>query len=270
MRVEEELILEELRGKGLNPVIVSSSRLLRIPEPDLKESLILVRNISAYNSIYVAAIVEASGGMTINNLKSLIIGHDKILSYSTLLKAGLKIPKTAIALDGVDLEDLISKIDYPHIDKPPIGSWGRLVSLIENPRVLEQVYNYRKLMGTPQLRIHLIQKPAKLGQDLRCLVVGEEVVACMERIGPQGDWRSNAALGGHVKAYKPPQEVEELSIKASLTIEAEIAGVDIVYDEENYYVNEVNVVPEFKALIKATNINIAERIVDYVVKKMKS
>ncbi len=242
--------------------------MLKIPEPRLGESLVLVRNIAAYNSIYVAAVAEASNCTAINSLKSLVVGHDKILSYAVLAKAGVRIPRTLIALEGANLANALSELEYPYIDKPPIGSWGRLVSLIKNPETAEHVFNHRKLLGVPQLRIHVIQKPARLGRDIRCFVIGEEVVACMERIGRQGDWRSNAALGGYVKAYKPTSEVEELSVKATLAIEARIAGVDIVYDDEGYYVNEVNVVPEFKALIKATGVNIAGMIVDYVVREV--
>jgi lysine biosynthesis enzyme LysX len=254
----------------LEPFIVDSCKLLGIPELSLNGALVLVRNVSAYNSIYVAAVTEASGGVAVNNLRSLILGHDKILSYAMLAKAGIRIPRTMIALDGASLGDAASKLEYPYIDKPPVGSWGRLVSLVKNPQVAEQVFNHRRLMGAPQLRIHVIQKPARLGQDIRCLVVGESIAACMKRIGPEGDWRSNAALGGSTRPYKPEGEVEELSIKAAKTIGAVVAGVDIVYDDEGYYVNEVNVVPEFKALVKTTGVNIARIIVEYIVREVRS
>lgn len=231
--------------------------------------LVLVRNVSAVNSIYVAALVESSRGVTVNSLRALVVGHDKILSYATLARAGIRIPKTMVVLDGVNVEDLVSKLEYPLIDKPPIGSWGRLVSIVKTPETLRQVFNHRMLLGAPHLRVHVIQKPASLGCDIRCLVVASEVVACMERRS-ESDWRSNAALGATVKAYKPSEELVELAVKASEAVGAEVAGVDIVFDNEGFYVNEVNVVPEFKALVRATGANVAKAIVDHVERKLKT
>lgn len=263
-------MLEELRKRGFNPLILSSREPLKIPEVGLRDSIILIRNISAFNSIYVAALVEASGGAPVNDLRALVLGHDKILTYSMLAKAGVRIPDTIVLLDSIDLDSVIWKLDYPVIDKPPVGSWGRLVSLIRSPEALRHVFAYRSLMGSSQLKTHIIQKPARLGCDIRCFVVGGEVIACMERRSSGDDWRSNAARGGEVRAYKPTSIIVDLSIKASEAIGAQIAGVDIVYDDEGFYVNEVNVVPEFKALMKATGVNVAGAIVDFIVRMLRT
>ena len=265
LRVEEELLVREFKERGFNPVILSSKKPLRIPEPSLEGVVVLVRNISATNSIYVSALVEGSGGVSINSSRSLLVGHDKLLTYTLLARYGVRIPKTIVALDGVELEEVVGSVEYPAIVKPPVGSWGRLVSIAKSPEALRQIYSHRVEMEAPQFRVHIIQKPATLGRDIRCLTIKGEVVACMERRGPPGDWRSNAALGGEAVHFKPTGEIVELAVKASEAIGAEIAGVDIVYDSEGFYVNEVNVVPEFKALMKASGINIAKHIADYVV-----
>ncbi|MEM1758609.1 MAG: RimK family alpha-L-glutamate ligase [Acidilobaceae archaeon] len=269
VRVEEELLIRAFSMRGLRPTIIYSNTLYSIPEDRLSSSVVLVRNISAANSIYVAAITEASNGVAINPLRALIVGHDKILTYSTLVRNKIKIPQSIIALENSRLEDYVDDISYPIIDKPPIGSWGRLVSLVKTPTAFKEVIKHRSILANPQLRVHIIQKPANLGSDIRCLVVGDSIAACMIRKGQLGEWRSNAALGGSVIPYKPSLEVEEAALKSATLVGAEIAGVDILHDDGDYYVNEVNVVPEFKALMKATSIDISEVIASYILNKLK-
>ncbi|MCS7107450.1 MAG: RimK family alpha-L-glutamate ligase [Acidilobaceae archaeon] len=259
-RAEEEFIKRALEELGISYEVISSSTLFSLGESPFPP-VVLIRNISATNSAYMAAIVEASGSRAVNSSRAIVLGHDKLLTYSALLRRGLKIPKSWVALDGAELEG--AGLDYPLIDKPPIGSWGRLVSLARSPEALSAIAAQRRALPTPALRVHILQRPAELGRDVRCLVVGSRVVACMERRGREGEWRSNAAIGGSATALKPSHEVEELSLKAAEAVGAEVAGVDLLYGE-SLLVNEVNVVPEFKALYKATGVNVARAIAEYL------
>ncbi|MEM4865303.1 MAG: hypothetical protein QXY09_02255, partial [Acidilobaceae archaeon] len=130
----------------------------------------------------------------------------------------------------------------------------------------------RKRLESPHLRVHVIQEATAIGRDIRCVVVGEEVVACMERRSANSEeWRSNAALGGVAEAVPITRELEELALKASEAVEAEIAGVDMLYGRDGQLlVNEVNVVPEFKTISRVTGVNVAKSIAHYLARTLKS
>ncbi|MEM0340442.1 MAG: RimK family alpha-L-glutamate ligase [Acidilobaceae archaeon] len=272
MRLEEDLILKELRELGLNVLILDSRRTLKINGIVESGSLVLIRNISSVNSIYVASMVEASGSRAVNSLRALTLGHDKILTYSMLYKKGIRIPETVVLLEGGEINGSELPLSFPLVDKPPLGSWGRLVSLVKNSDALRSIVEYRKRLESPHLRVHVIQEATAIGRDIRCVVVGEEVVACMERRSANSEeWRSNAALGGVAEAVPITRELEELALKASEAVEAEIAGVDMLYGRDGQLlVNEVNVVPEFKTISRVTGVNVAKSIAHYLARTLKS
>ncbi|MEM4060817.1 MAG: RimK family alpha-L-glutamate ligase, partial [Pyrobaculum sp.] len=87
-------------------------------------------------------------------------------------------------------------------------------------------------------------------------VIDGRAVAAMRRIPPAGDWRSNAARGGTTVPQKIDPELEELAVKAAEAVGAFYAGVDILIGDR-LYVNEVNGIPEFKALTKTTGVDVA-------------
>ncbi|MCX8196578.1 MAG: RimK family alpha-L-glutamate ligase [Acidilobaceae archaeon] len=262
-RAEEELIKRALEELGASYELVRSSALFPLGKSSFPP-VVLIRNISAANSMYMAAIVESSGSRAVNGSRAIALGHDKLLTYAALIRRGLRVPESWVALDGAELEMFAQELSYPLIDKPPVGSWGRLVSLVKSAEALAAIAAHRRALPNPLLRVHIVQRPAQLGRDVRCLAVGGRAVACMERRGRAGEWRSNAAMGGSAVALKASSELEELSLKAAEAVGAEVAGVDLLYGEDGLYVNEVNVVPEFKALYQATGVNVGRAIAEYL------
>ena len=104
-----------------------------------------------------------------------------------------------------------------------------------------------------------IDKP---GRDIRVTVVGGEAVAAIYRYSPSDEWRTNTARGGRAEAAELSPELEEIGVKSAEAIKASYAGVDVVESRDGYKVLEVNVVPEFKNVMRVTGINVARRIVD--------
>ncbi len=108
-----------------------------------------------------------------------------------------------------------------------------------------------------------IDKP---GRDIRITVVGGEAVAAIYRYSPGDDWRTNTARGGgRAEAAKLSPELEDIGgVKSAEAIKASYAGgVDVVESRDGYKVLEVNVVPEFKNVMRVTGgVNVARRIVD--------
>ena len=107
----------------------------------------------------------------------------------------------------------------------------------------------------------LVKRPPR---DIRAIVAGEELVACVHRYAPDGEWRTNVARGGTSKAFKPDSELKEVVHKASEAVGGGVLGVDAMESPRGYVVHEVNNTVEFKGAQSAVEVNIPERIVRYV------
>ncbi len=273
VRVEEKLIVKEFKKRNakLNLLNVTSYPLHFSNGFLRRASVALIRPVSMYRAFYTAVVLETNGVHTINSSETILTCGDKILAYKKLLENRLPIPETVVAFTTDSALQAYNIIGFPVIDKPPIGSWGRLVSLIESSKEGILVAEHRENLPSTQLKVHVVQEYVPTSNmDIRCLVVGDQVLGCIKRVAVTGDWRSNVARGGRVEALKLNEELEELSIKAAKAVNAEIISVDIlVHPEKGYLVNEVNGVPEFKGFMKATGINVPEKIVEYVISQIR-
>ncbi|MEM2875895.1 MAG: RimK family alpha-L-glutamate ligase, partial [Candidatus Bathyarchaeia archaeon] len=121
------------------------------------------------------------------------------------------------------------------------------------------------------LQVYYIQKWVdRPPRDVRVMVVGDEVVAASYRYSPSGDWRTNVARGGRSEACPLTPELEELALKASKAVGGGVLAVDCMESrDEGLLVHEVNNTVEFKGLASTTDVNLAEKIIDYTVRLMK-
>jgi glutamate--LysW ligase ArgX len=184
----------------------------------------------------------------------------------------LPIPKTIVSLNGDSTVKAYLQIGFPLVDKPPIGSWGRLVSLVRDWHEANIVIEHRSMMSSPQMKAHVVQEYVNMpsNRDIRCFVVGEECLGCIYRIPQEGEWRSNVALGANVKKLEDSCEACELALKASRALKGEVVSVDLFEHESGLLVNEVNGVPEFKGFMKATGVDVARKVAEYIKLKIKA
>jgi ribosomal protein S6--L-glutamate ligase len=145
--------------------------------------------------------------------------------------------------------------------KPLFGAEGRGILRIEDEQLAWRVFRaIEKIGGVIYLQPY-IKHP---GWDLRIFILGKKVLGGMKRTAPQGAWMTNVAQGGKGEAYKLNSNLEEIGIKASNAVGAEIAGVDLILDENGkWLVLEVNAVPGWKAFAPVTGIDIAREILIY-------
>ena len=269
-RLEEKLILEELKRAGLN-LQLTNVKYHPLSWGDKPAEISLIRTISMQRAAYSASIRESAGARAINSLEAILIAGDKILTLSRLWKAGISFPKSVVALNGEAAEKAGELMEFPIIDKPPIGSWGRLVALVKDLQSFKSIIEHRELYQSQALRTHLIQRYVNGGcRDLRILVLGEEVLGAVQRIATNGDWRSNVARGGLVKEAEVDEELRELALKVSSVIGGEFLAVDFFEEDGSYLVNEVNGVPEFKGFMEATGKNVPRKLVEYLKKILRS
>jgi ribosomal protein S6--L-glutamate ligase len=102
------------------------------------------------------------------------------------------------------------------------------------------------------------------GADLRCFVVGGNVVASMRRQAPKGDFRSNLHRGGTAKAVRASDAEQATAVRAAASLGLGIAGVDLIRSKRGPLVLEVNSSPGLEGIEGATGVDIAGRIIDFV------
>ncbi|MUM64178.1 lysine biosynthesis protein LysX [Acidianus infernus] len=268
IRQEEKMIVKSLNDKGIQyDVINVAQEPLPFNRALDRYDVALIRAISMYRSLYSAAVFESVGVHTINSSEVITVAGDKILTYSKLFKAGVPIPDSVIAMSPDATLKAYEQIGFPLIDKPPIGSWGRMVSLIRDIFEGKTIIEHREMLGNSALKVHIVQEYIKeKNRDIRCIVIGKELLGCYARNIPPNEWRANVALGGTPSPIIIDEKLRETALKAASVVNGEFISIDILeHSSKGYVINELNDTPEFKGFMLATGINVAEKLVDYIV-----
>ncbi len=269
-RLEEKLLAKAASMKGLD-VKLTNVRQQPFGLEKTSVDVCLVRCMSMYGAVHTAALREGVGVRAVNTSSAILYAGDKILTISKLKAAGLPLPRTAIGLDSTAAEKALEKVGLPAVDKPPIGSWGRLVALLKDVEDFRLVLEHREMLTSSYMKTHLIQEYIDLpNRDIRTLIIGDEVIGAMYRYRPSNDWRTNIALGGEPVSAYLNDELIEISLNAARAIGGEVVSVDVFETTDgSYLVNEVNGVPEFKGLMQATATDIPSKIIDYILKSSR-
>ena len=222
---------------------------------------------------FIKAIIrhlERLGVVLINGSEAIDAVKDKLYSQQILGQSNLPVPKTMLVKHPINVKLVESNIKYPMIVKTLSGSYGSGVFMVEDRKQFRQLMKMAELTK-PSYNI-IIQECIQdsLGKDLRVLVVNGKVVGCMMRQSVDGDFRANITRGGEAIPYQVDEDIEWISGECSRLLNLDIAGVDLLFDDGNYVICEVNSAPGFEGMEKFTKVNVAEKIVNYVVKKIGS
>ena len=271
IREEEKRIVRMAKNVGIKLVLCN---LLESPldySNRWDADAAIIRPVSMFNAVYAAPYFEAMHMLTVNPSYTILYAGDKILTYSLLKSANIPIPHTILSLGDDALYAAAEQLGFPLVDKPPIGSWGRLVSLVENRHQLTTIAEHRAMLPSKQFRAHILQEYITTANaDIRCLMIGDELLGCVKRVARRGEWRSNVALGARVEPYKPDSELIELVHKTLTAFKGIFISIDVFEHEKNgYLVNEVNGVPEFKGFIRATGIRVEEVLINKILELLR-
>ena len=209
-------------------------------------------------------VVMINGSDAIDNVK------DKLYSQQILGQSNLPVPKTMLVKHPINLELVEKNLSYPMIVKTLSGSYGSGVFLVEDRKQFRQLMKMAELTK-PSYNI-IIQECIEdsLGKDLRVLVVNGKVVGCMMRQSVDGDFRANITRGGEAIPYQVDEDIEWIGGECARLLNLDIAGVDLLFNKGTYTICEVNSAPGFEGMEKFTKVNVGEKIVNYVVKKIGS
>jgi ribosomal protein S6--L-glutamate ligase len=231
----------------------------------------VIPRIGASVTFYGLAVVrqfEAMGVYCLNGSVGITRSRDKLRAHQLLAKAGIGLPVTAFAHHPDAVDDVIKAVGGPPlIVKLLEGTQGVGVVLCETKKAAQSVIQAFRGLKVYLLVQEYIEEAG--GSDLRCLVVGDKVVAAMERTGAEGEFRSNLHRGGTATLAKITPKERKTAVQAAKALGLRAAGVDILRSNRGPLVLEVNSSPGLEGIEKATERDVAGLIVQYIEKNAK-
>lgn len=209
--------------------------------------------------------LEFSGTLVVNPTYAYRKAKDKYSTICTLARAGLPIPRTYVT-EMAHWAYRTSRGFKQIVYKPIVGSLGFGSMRFSNPDLAFNAYKTLERWGHPIYVQEYLEKP---GRDIRAFVIGETILASVYRVAPPGEWRTNVAQGSQTQPIRLPGELKELALRATKSLGLLYAGVDILETEDGPVLLEVNGSPSWQGLERATGVNVAERLVQFVVRLVR-
>jgi len=269
----------EARGHELeiiNPLHCYMNISASCPEIHYKDRILtefdaVIPRIGASITFYGTAVLrqfEMMGTYTVNTSISITRSRDKLRALQVLSRKGVGLPQTLFAHSTKKSEDLIELAGGPPvIIKLLQGTQGAGVVLAETKKAAESVIDaFRNLDAYFLVQQFIGEAEAT---DIRCVVVGEKVVASMMRTGKEGEFRSNLHRGGTAQKVKITPEERKTAIDAAKALNIRVGGVDLLRSSSGPMVLEVNSSPGLEGIENTTGIDVASRIIEYIEKNAK-
>lgn len=231
----------------------------------------VIPRIGASVTFFGTAVVrqfEMMGVYSVNESVGISRSRDKLRSLQLLSRKGIGLPVTVFAHRTSNAEELLNIIGgAPVVIKLLEGTQGIGVVLGETPRAAESIIQAFGGVNT-NILVQEFVKEAK-GEDIRCLVIGDKVVAAMMRRGKEGDFRSNLHRGGSAKQIKITPQERTTAVGSARAMGLNVCGVDLLRSNHGPVVMEVNSSPGLEGIEKATGIDVAGMIIEFIEKNAK-
>ncbi|MGB1249222.1 MAG: lysine biosynthesis protein LysX [Candidatus Promineifilaceae bacterium] len=271
VRAEEKLLIRELESRSnveLEMIDVRKIQ-LRLDQRDAwdKYDVILERCVSHSRALATLQVLNGWGVPTVNTSHVAEVCGSKLNTSVALVAAGVPSPEVRVAYTPESAIEAIEEMGYPVVLKPAIGSWGRLLSKVNDREAAEAILEHKNTLGNYLHSIFYIQEYVNKaeGRDIRSFVVDDETICAISRTSEH--WITNTARGGQSGIWGVAGIVDELSRAAAAAVGGGVVAVDLLEDVDgNWTVNEVNYTMEFRNSIKPTGVNIPGKIVDYVIR----
>lgn len=229
----------------------------------------VIPRIGASRTFYGTAVVrqfEMMGVFPANESQAITRSRDKLRCLQLLSRQGIGLPVTGFANSTKDIDGLISIVGgAPLVIKLLQGTQGIGVILAENVKAAEAVIEAFRELDADILVQEFIKEAQ--GMDIRCFVVGGRVIAAMQRKAPAGEFRSNLHRGGTAGKVKLTPEERSTALRAAKSMGLNVAGVDILRSNHGPLVMEVNSSPGLEGIEKATGIDVAGKIIEFLEKR---
>lgn len=267
LRKDEKMLLDELAMRPNVDLVMLDDRELsfslaepRIPEVDV----VFERCINHYRALHALRLYESFNIPCVNAATTADICGSKVLTSIALKEHDVPQPEVRIAFTVESALEAIEEIGYPVVLKPAVGSWGRLLTKVNDRDAAESVLEHKTVLGTFHHSIFYIQDYVEKNQyDIRSFVVGDRCIGAIRRSSDH--WITNTARGAKVTAHEVTDDITKLSLAAAKAVGGGIVAIDLFDTPDGLLVNEVNYTMEFKNSIEPTGVDIPRHIVDYLI-----
>lgn len=267
IRKEEKLLIDEFkRHQDVELVMLDDRKLVfdLNSKPDV--DVIMERCINHSRALHGLKLFELAGTKCVNSAEVATICGDKILTSVALREANVPQPEVRVAFTETSALSALEELGYPAVLKPAVGSWGRLLSKVNDSDAAESILEHKSILGSYHHSIFYIQKYIeKKGRDIRSFVIGDECIAAIYRSSEH--WITNTARGAIATNCPITPELRDISVRAAHAVGGGVVAVDLFETPDGLLINEVNYTMEFRNSIDTTGVNIPALMVDYVVEQ---
>jgi [lysine-biosynthesis-protein LysW]---L-2-aminoadipate ligase len=285
VRVEERLLIEDLDRRGIEHELID----VRTAQWDIhtpgdgsaswtRFDAVLERCISQTQAVTAVRIFEAYGVVCVNPSRVIENCGDKLTTSLLLARAGVPTPRVRVALEPESALAAIEDMGYPVVLKPTVGSWGRLLSRVNDRDSAEAILEHKATLGGPQHGVFYIQEHIdKPGRDLRVFVVGDRAICGIVR--ESAHWITNTARGGRASVLEITPEISDICQRAARAVcqatindtttsapRGAVLAIDLLEcPRRGLLVGEVNHTMEFRNSIAPTGVDIPGEIISFTI-----
>jgi len=280
---ESNKLIESFESKGIKAMMAHPDDFDIVVNRDIRKGikykgqdmelprLVLVRLGAGILPFQLAVIrhFEQCGIPCVNGSVAIETVKDKLRTSQILSRAGIPIPNTMLVRWPIEDKLVSENIGFPCVVKVVTGSYGEGVHLCERKKDYKKLVEFVEKLGNKKTMIVQEYMGHRPGEDLRVLVIGGKVVGAMKRTAPEGDFRANITGGGTGENYPLTEEIEFMARETAHVLGLDIAGIDLLFDENGFRVCEANSNPGFFGFEKFCNVDVADIITEYIKFKAK-
>jgi ribosomal protein S6--L-glutamate ligase len=226
----------------------------------------VIPRIGASITSYGTAVVrqfETTGAYCLNRSDAILASRDKLYAHQILAREGIGMPSTAFASSPKDTDAIINLMSSPPIIVKLLESTqGKGVVLAETKKAAQSVISAFRNLKADFLVQEFVKEAA--GEDVRCLVVGNKVVASMKRVAAAGEFRSNLHQGGSAISVRITKGEREVALRAAKALGLGFAGVDLLRSEGGPKVLEVNSSPGLEGIERSSKKDVADLVFQHI------
>jgi len=274
IRKDEKFLIDEFNAvKGVELIMIDDREIsFNIGKDSFDYDVVVERSINHSRALHGLKLFDTAGIKTVNTYQVATVCGDKLLTSCALAEHSVPQPEVRVGFTEESALKTIEAMGYPVVLKPAVGSWGRLLSKVNDREAAEAILEHKSVLGSYHHSIFYIQKYVEKtrivngerlpGRDIRSFVVGDKCIAAIYRTSPH--WITNTARGGKATNCVVTDELHDISVRAAKAVGGGIVAIDVFETENGLMVNEVNYTMEYKNSISTTGVNIPQKMVEYI------